>query len=177
MRLMLVPTCMLLLGYFMSIPDNRGCLPWEKTKTHVVCNIYPNSGQLISRLSNPCTLVESKDPICVLLRFSGPLLGSWGYADIGVVFSLRPFGGRHLGGVFCPPATFEVIPRDSLLTFVAKWVFCKIEQEGQTAGVGPCSHLPGQPILEFRCFEPQPTGNKSFIVVLSSSQVSMGPRS
>ena len=31
----------------------------------------------------------------------------------------------------------------------------KFSQEGQTAGVGPCFHL-GQPILEFRFFEPQP---------------------
>ena len=36
------------------------------------------------------------------------------------------------------------------------WVWLKIKQEGQTAGVGPCFHLPGQPILEFRFFEPQP---------------------
>ena len=32
----------------------------------------------------------------------------------------------------------------------------KIRSEGQTAGVGPCFQLPGQPILEFWCFEPQP---------------------
>ena len=31
-----------------------------------------------------------------------------------------------------------------------------INQEGQTACFGPCFHLPGQPILEFRFFEPQP---------------------
>ena len=35
-------------------------------------------------------------------------------------------------------------------------MWLKIKQEGQTAGVGPCFHLPGQPILEFRFFEPQP---------------------
>ena len=33
------------------------------------------------------------------------------------------------------------------------WVWLKIKQEGQTAGFGPCFHLPGQPILEFRFFE------------------------
>ena len=37
-----------------------------------------------------------------------------------------------------------------------KWVWLKIHQEGQTAGFGPRFHLPGQPILEFRFFEPQP---------------------
>ena len=36
------------------------------------------------------------------------------------------------------------------------WVWLKMKQEGQTAGFGPCFHLPGQPILEFRFFEPQP---------------------
>ena len=36
------------------------------------------------------------------------------------------------------------------------WVRLKMEQEGQTVGFGPCFHLPGQPILEFRLFEPQP---------------------
>ena len=39
-----------------------------------------------------------------------------------------------------------------------KWVWLKINQEGQTAGFGPCFHLPGQPILEFRFLEPQPNG-------------------
>ena len=34
-----------------------------------------------------------------------------------------------------------------------KWVWLKIKQEGQTAGFGPCFHLPGQPISEFRFFE------------------------
>ena len=29
----------------------------------------------------------------------------------------------------------------------------------QTAGFGPCFHLPGQAILEFRFFEPQPNGD------------------
>ena len=32
------------------------------------------------------------------------------------------------------------------------WVWLKIKQEGQTAGFGPCFHLPGQAILEFRLF-------------------------
>ena len=35
------------------------------------------------------------------------------------------------------------------------WVWLKIKQEG-TAGSDPCFHLPGQPILEFRSFGPQP---------------------
>ena len=39
------------------------------------------------------------------------------------------------------------------------WVWLKIKRsEGQTAGFGPCFHLPGQLILEFRFFEPQPFG-------------------
>ena len=32
------------------------------------------------------------------------------------------------------------------------WVWLKVKQEGQTAGSGPCFHLPGQPMLEFRFF-------------------------
>ena len=37
------------------------------------------------------------------------------------------------------------------------WLWLKNKQEGQTAGFGPCFHLPiGQPILEFRFFEPRP---------------------
>ena len=36
----------------------------------------------------------------------------------------------------------------------------KIKQEGQTAGFGPCFHLPGQPILVFRFVEPQPFGRR-----------------
>ena len=36
------------------------------------------------------------------------------------------------------------------------WVWLKIKEEGQTADFGPCFHLPGQPILEHRFFEPQP---------------------
>ena len=39
---------------------------------------------------------------------------------------------------------------------IPRWVWLKIKQEGQTAGFGPCFHFPGQPILEFRFFEPQP---------------------
>ena len=40
---------------------------------------------------------------------------------------------------------------------VSMWVWLEIKRsEGQTAGVGPCFH-PGQPILEFRFFEPQPS--------------------
>ena len=35
----------------------------------------------------------------------------------------------------------------------SNWVWLKIKQEGQTAGFGPCFHLPGQPILEYRFFE------------------------
>ena len=38
----------------------------------------------------------------------------------------------------------------------AIWAWLKIKDLGQTAGFGPCFHLPGQPILEFRFFEPQP---------------------
>ena len=33
-------------------------------------------------------------------------------------------------------------------------IWLKIHQQGQTAGVGPCVHLPGQPILEYRFSEP-----------------------
>ena len=36
------------------------------------------------------------------------------------------------------------------------WMWLKIKQEGQTAGFGPCFHLPGQAILDFRFFQPQP---------------------
>ena len=40
-------------------------------------------------------------------------------------------------------------------------VWLKIRRsEGQTAGCGPCFHLPGQPILEFRFFEPPPLRRK-----------------
>ena len=39
---------------------------------------------------------------------------------------------------------------------ISIWVWLKIKEEGQTAGFGPCFHLPGQPILEFHFFEPQP---------------------
>ena len=39
----------------------------------------------------------------------------------------------------------------------SRWVWLKTQRsEGQTAGFGPCFHLPGQPILESRFFEPQP---------------------
>ena len=42
--------------------------------------------------------------------------------------------------------------------YIYIWAWLKIKQEGQTAGFGPCFHLPiGQPSLEFLCFfEPQP---------------------
>ena len=40
----------------------------------------------------------------------------------------------------------------SLKKFLRIWVWLKIKQEGQTAGFGPCFHLPGQPIVEFRFF-------------------------
>ena len=33
-----------------------------------------------------------------------------------------------------------------------RWVWLKINQEGQTACFGPCFHLPGQPMLQFRFF-------------------------
>ena len=36
------------------------------------------------------------------------------------------------------------------------WLWVKIKKGGQTAGVGPCFHLPGQAMLEFRFVEPQP---------------------
>ena len=36
------------------------------------------------------------------------------------------------------------------------WVWLKIKQGGQTAGFSLWFHLAGQPILEFRFFEPQP---------------------
>ena len=36
-------------------------------------------------------------------------------------------------------------------------MWLKIKELGQTAGFGPCFHLPGQPILEFRFLEPRPT--------------------
>ena len=40
---------------------------------------------------------------------------------------------------------------------VYMWAWLKIKRlDGQTAGFGPCFHLPGQPILEFRFFETQP---------------------
>ena len=45
---------------------------------------------------------------------------------------------------------------------VSKWVWLKIKQQGQTAGFGPRVHLPGQAILEFRFFEPQPSGANGF---------------
>ena len=41
-------------------------------------------------------------------------------------------------------------------TSLLKWLWLKIEQEGQTAGFGPCFHLPGQHILELRFIEPRP---------------------
>ena len=45
---------------------------------------------------------------------------------------------------------------DPLLS-IPMWMWLKIKRsEGQTAGLGPCFHLPGQAILEFRFFEPQP---------------------
>ena len=36
------------------------------------------------------------------------------------------------------------------------WLWLKIKPEGQTAGFGPCFHLPRQAMLEFRFFEPPP---------------------
>ena len=45
-------------------------------------------------------------------------------------------------------------------------MWLKIKQEGQTAGLGPCFHSPGQPVLEFRFFEPQPNQTSSFTVPL-----------
>ena len=53
----------------------------------------------------------------------------------------------------------------------AEWVWLKIKQEGQTAGFGPCFHLPGQPILEFRLFEPQPNPLTSSAAPPSASGV------
>ena len=41
---------------------------------------------------------------------------------------------------------------------IPSWLWLQMNQVGQTAGVGPCFHLPGQAILEFRFFEPQPLG-------------------
>ena len=38
----------------------------------------------------------------------------------------------------------------------AYWVWLKIKQEGQTARLGPCFHLPGFH-FGYRFFEPQPT--------------------
>ena len=35
------------------------------------------------------------------------------------------------------------------------WVWLKMKELGQTAGFCPCFHLPGQPILELRFFEPR----------------------
>ena len=56
---------------------------------------------------------------------------------------LAPF---VLFGLFWAPLCFS-------LTRQNIWVRLNIKQEGQTAGVGPCFHLPiGQPILEFRVF-------------------------
>ena len=42
-------------------------------------------------------------------------------------------------------------------------MWLKIKQQGQTAGFGPCFHLPiGLPILAFRFFEPQPYSCRCF---------------
>ena len=58
--------------------------------------------------------------------------------------------GAGRGAVRTTPA-----PRRAATSVCGIWVWLKIKQ-GQTAGVGPCFHLPGQPILEFRFFEPRP---------------------
>ena len=41
--------------------------------------------------------------------------------------------------------------------------------EGQTAGFGPCFHLPGQPILEIRLFEPLPFTHRLFLCPLPAA--------
>ena len=50
----------------------------------------------------------------------------------------------------CCRGQMENLPSNAI------WLWLKIKQQGQTAGLGPCFHLPGQPILEFRFLEPQP---------------------
>ena len=46
------------------------------------------------------------------------------------------------------------------------WVWLKMKQEGQTAGFGPCFHLPGQPILgTYVCPTPMsPNRSRRFLV-------------
>ena len=53
-------------------------------------------------------------------------------------------------------------------------VAIKIKQEGQAAGFGPCFHLPGQAILEFRFFEPQPHRDTNLVFVLLGNDVTRG---
>ena len=50
----------------------------------------------------------------------------------------------------------RALPASKPKAFGVTWLWLKIKQEGQTAGLGPCFHLPGQPILEFRFLETQP---------------------
>ena len=47
------------------------------------------------------------------------------------------------------------------------WLWLRIKPGGQAAG-GPWFHLPGQPILEFRVFEPQPYGLETLGPQMSS---------
>ena len=54
--------------------------------------------------------------------------------------------------------------------FFSIWVWLKIKQEGQTAGFGPCFHLPGPAILVFRFFEPQPYLPRRHVEFLARAQ-------
>ena len=49
------------------------------------------------------------------------------------------------GALLGVPCRLENSHIDSLTAHI--WVWLKIKQQGQTAGFGPCSHLPGQAIL------------------------------
>ena len=76
-------------------------------------------------------------------------------------YHFHDFGGVHTGDhkrLLCrsPYESNHLDTSPYIFHRCAIWVWLKIKREGQTAGFGPCFHLPGQPILEFRFFEPQP---------------------
>ena len=63
--------------------------------------------------------------------------------------------------------------------YLCIWLWLKIKQRGY-AGVGPCFHFPGQPILELRVFlGPQPyvcvkTAPPRWVALFAASQASVG---